>query len=56
MLLRLQISYDRQLGNIVLQMAHDILEGGIRHLHIGEVEGDAGRANLTRLFSAFVLG
>src|SRR5262245_1389719 len=42
MCLGLQESDNCQLGNVILQMAHNIFESRARHFHIGEVEDDTG--------------
>ena len=45
MSLRLQESDDRQSSDVVLQMAHDILERSVRHSYIGNVEDKIPRTD-----------
>ena len=49
MCLGLQVSHDRQLGDVVLQMAHDIFERRVRHFHVGEIEDYAPNGLLPSL-------
>ncbi len=47
--LRLQESDDRQFGDVVLQMAHDVLERSVRHSYIGKIEDKIPRTDFAGL-------